>query len=357
MLFLANNISKMKKNTVLGSRIVEVHNSSSLSTGKAGSGPSNLRQYIIEQDMLEAIVALPEEMFYNTPITTYIWVLTNKKDVKRKGKVQLIDATKIKTSLRKNLGNKKFEISKELRSKILDIYMGFDQADSKLSKIVDNSDFGYWEVPIMHPLYDENGKIVVETKGKNKGKPKADKDLTDKNRVQFSYAGGVEAFYSEEVKPYSPDAWIDWDNIKIGYDISFTKYFYDPEDLRDALDIVSDLNNIHSESTQTLEKIIEHAKGNDDSRKDAVMAYKTILDDLSILLKQDGITPEQQEKITDKMILVADKIADLHEDNRNFLEGIIKYGTPLIGGALLLGAVILGVNVKGTKLPTINGKK
>ena len=262
MLFLANNISKMKKNTVLGSRIVEVHNSSSLSTGKAGSGPSNLRQYIIEQDMLEAIVALPEEMFYNTPITTYIWVLTNKKDVKRKGKVQLIDATKIKTSLRKNLGNKKFEISKELRSKILDIYMGFDQADSKLSKIVDNSDFGYWEVPIMHPLYDENGKIVVETKGKNKGKPKADKDLTDKNRVQFSYAGGVEAFYSEEVKPYSPDAWIDWDNIKIGYDISFTKYFYDPEDLRDALDIVSDLNNIHSESTQTLEKIIEHAKGN-----------------------------------------------------------------------------------------------
>lgn len=98
-------------------------------------------------------------------------------------------------------------------------------------------------------------------------------------------------------------------------------------------------------------------QSNDDSRKDAVMAYKTILDDLSILLKQDGITPEQQEKITDKMILVADKIADLHEDNRNFLEGIIKYGTPLIAGALLLGAVILGVNVKGTKLPTINGKK
>ena len=98
-------------------------------------------------------------------------------------------------------------------------------------------------------------------------------------------------------------------------------------------------------------------QSNDDSRKDAVMAYKTILDDLSVLLKQDGITPEQQEKITDKMILVADKIAGLHEDNRKFLEGIIKYGTPLIGGALLLGAVILGVNVKGTKLPTISGKK
>lgn len=98
-------------------------------------------------------------------------------------------------------------------------------------------------------------------------------------------------------------------------------------------------------------------QSNDDSRRDAVMAYKTVLDDLSSLLKQDGVTPELQEKITDKMILVADKIADLHESNRNFLEGIIKYGTPLIGGALLLGAVILGVNVKGTKLPTITGKQ
>ena len=98
-------------------------------------------------------------------------------------------------------------------------------------------------------------------------------------------------------------------------------------------------------------------QSNDDSRRDAVLAYKTILDDLSVLLKQDGITPEQQEKITDKMIIVADKISGLHEDNRGFLEGIIKYGTPLIGGALLLGAVILGVNVKGTKLPTITGKK
>ena len=98
-------------------------------------------------------------------------------------------------------------------------------------------------------------------------------------------------------------------------------------------------------------------QSNDDSRRDAVMAYKTVLDDLSSLLKQDGVTPELQEKITDKMILVADKIADLHEGNRNFLEGIIKYGTPLIGGALLLGAVILGVNVKGTKLPTITGKQ
>ena len=117
---------------------------------------------------------------------------------------------------------------------------------------------------------------------------------------------------------------------------------------------VESSRNMIEQYSAMCDKVLQ---SNDDSRKDAVMAYKTILDDLSILLKQDGITPEQQEKITDKMILVADKIADLHEDNRNFLEGIIKYGTPLIGGALLLGAVILGVNVKGIKLPTINGKK
>lgn len=116
---------------------------------------------------------------------------------------------------------------------------------------------------------------------------------------------------------------------------------------------VESTHNVIEQYNAMCDKVLQN---NDDGRKDAVMAYKTILDDLSILLKQDGITSEQQEKITDKMILVADKIADFHEDNCNFLEEIIKYGTPLIGGALLLGAIILGVNVKGTKLPTINGK-
>lgn len=129
MLFLANNISKMKKNTDLGSRIVEVHNGSSLFTGKAGQGASNLRRYILEQDLLEAIVAVPEKMFYNTGIGTYILVLSNKKEARRRGKVQLIDATSFKAPLRKNLGEKNCEITKAIRDHILDVYMAFDKAE------------------------------------------------------------------------------------------------------------------------------------------------------------------------------------------------------------------------------------
>lgn len=136
MLFLANNISKMKQDTPLGSRIVEVHNGSSLFTGKAGQGPSNLRQYIIKQDLLEAIVALPEKMFYNTGIGTYLWVLSNKKSAQRKGKVQLIDATTMKAPLRKNLGEKNGEVNAALRKKILDLYLAFDKADPEYSKVL-----------------------------------------------------------------------------------------------------------------------------------------------------------------------------------------------------------------------------
>ena len=188
MLFLANNISKMKKNTALGSRIVEVHNGSSLFTGKAGQGPSNLRQYILEQDLLEAIVAVPEKMFYNTGIGTYIWVLANKKEGHRKGKVQLIDATSFKKPLRKNLGEKNCEIDKNIRDYILELYMAFDQADERYSKVFDNSEFGYWEVPVYTPQYDENGQPILDKKGKPV-KPNSDKEI-----VPFSYKGGIEAF-------------------------------------------------------------------------------------------------------------------------------------------------------------------
>jgi type I restriction enzyme M protein len=152
MLFLANNISKMKSTTLLGSRLVEVHNGSSLFTGRAGSGPSNLRRYIIEQDMLEAIVALPENMFYNTGISTYLWIVTNRKDEKRKGKVQLIDATSMKMPLRKNLGDKNCEITEELRKQIMELYLAYTEADSKYSKIFDNKEFGYYSVDVFRPL-------------------------------------------------------------------------------------------------------------------------------------------------------------------------------------------------------------
>ena len=250
MLFLANNISKMKNNTALGSRIVEVHNGSSLFTGKAGQGPSNLRQYILEQDLLEAIVAVPEKMFYNTGIGTYIWILTNKKEARRKGKVQLIDATSFKAPLRKNLGEKNCEITKAIRDRILELYMAFDAANSEYSKIFDNSEFGYWEVPVYTPQYDDNGKPIVDKKG-NPVKPDSDKEI-----VPFSYEGGIAAFIENEVKPYSPDAFIKPGTEKIGYELSFTKYFYKPVQLRTLAEISADVRAIEKETDGLLDEII-----------------------------------------------------------------------------------------------------
>lgn len=182
MLFLANNISKMKQDTPLGSRIVEVHNGSSLFTGKAGQGPSNLRQYIIDQDLLEAIVALPEKMFYNTGIGTYLWVLSNKKSAQRKGKVQLIDATTMKAPLRKNLGEKNGEVNAALRKKILDLYLAFDKADPEYSKVFENHEFGYWQVTMQQPKRDENGKILLD----KKGNPVIDKERSGDTEIIFS---------------------------------------------------------------------------------------------------------------------------------------------------------------------------
>ena len=152
MLFLANNISKMKTGTELGSRIIEVHNGSSLFTGKAGQGPSNLRRYIFEQDLCEAIIAIPENMFYNTGIGTYIWVLTNRKEERRKGKVQLIDATSMKSTLRKNLGDKNCEMTPEIREQVMKLYLAFEDADPEFSKVFPNAEFGYLQVDVNRPL-------------------------------------------------------------------------------------------------------------------------------------------------------------------------------------------------------------
>ncbi|MGG4195685.1 class I SAM-dependent DNA methyltransferase [Paenibacillus jamilae] len=160
LLFLANKISKMKHNTELGSRIVEVHNGSSLFTGDAGQGESNLRRYIIENDWLESIIALPENMFYNTGIATFIWVVTNRKAPHRRGKVQLIDATELKSILRKNLGNKNCEFTPEIRSEIMDMYLAFKQNEQ--SKIFDNQEFGYWKITVERPL-----RLTVELSKEN----------------------------------------------------------------------------------------------------------------------------------------------------------------------------------------------
>ena len=250
MLFLANNISKMKRDTALGSRIVEVHNGSSLFTGKAGQGPSNLRQYILENDLLEAIVALPEKMFYNTGIGTYLWVLANRKESRRKGKVQLIDATSFKKPLRKNLGEKNCEVDADIRRAILDLYMAFEEADPKYSKVFPTSEFGYWEVPVYTPQLDEDGNPIVDKKGKPV------KPNSDKEQVPFSYAGGIEAFIENEVRPYAPLAFIKPGTEKIGYELSFTKYFYQPVQLRTLEEITADIRAIEAETDGLLDEII-----------------------------------------------------------------------------------------------------
>jgi type I restriction enzyme M protein len=250
MLFLANNVSKMKHNTEFGSRIVEVHNGSSLFTGNAGGGESNLRRFIIESDMLEAVIALPEKMFYNTGIATFLWILTNRKDAKRKGTVQLIDATTIKTPLRKNLGEKNCMLSKSDRKQIMDIYMAFEENEH--CKIFPNQEFGYWEITIEQPLRDEKGIIIKD----KKGNPKMDTKLKDSEQVPLLYDGGINAFLEKEVYPYSPDSYVDKNNAVIGYELSFTKYFYKPTTLRPLTVIKSDIQLIEKETDGLLNQIL-----------------------------------------------------------------------------------------------------
>ena len=311
MLFLANNISKMKTQTLLGSRIVEVHNGSSLFTGKAGQGPSNLRQYIMEEDLLEAIVALPEKMFYNTGIGTYLWVLANKKEPRRRGKIQLIDATTFRAPLRKNLGEKNSELTPEIRDEILKIYMAFDQADERFSRVLDSDEFGYWSVTIERPLrlrvHPERANLIPATTFKKPGEfenvkarleaaadacddwtkfaeltglpattlrkirpsitdkdPTAqpiegepDPDLRDTEIIPLNYDGGIEGFMREEVLPYKPDAYIDNSKTQTGYEISFTKYFYQPEQLRTLTEISTDIHELERETHELLREILE----------------------------------------------------------------------------------------------------
>ena len=353
MMFLANMLSKMKQDTPLGSRIAEVHNGSSLFTGDAGQGESNIRRWIIESDWLEAIVALPLNMFYNTGIATYILVLSNRKPEHRRGKVQLIDATQWSKPLRKNLGNKNCELSDDDVTRICDTFLAFEENEQ--SKIFPNEAFGYWKVTVDRPLrlsvdlspdhrerfrtachdaMEEPLAVVVErvaavlgdgphsefnqfldvvakyahecgvklTAGRKKllqtalasrdeaAEPvvkrihrsgivepdpirglveatidgrlrvveyEPDNELRDTEQMPLLEEGGIESFLRREMLPYASDAWYDPASVKIGYEISFTRYFYEPQPMRTLEEIRADILALERETEGLLEEILD----------------------------------------------------------------------------------------------------
>ena len=298
LMFLANMVSKMKEDTPLGSRIAEVHNGSSLFTGDAGQGESNIRRWIIENDWLEAIVALPLNMFYNTGIATYVWVLTNRKPEHRQGYVQLIDATQWYTPLRRNLGQKNCELSPADIQRICDTFLNFEESEQ--SKIFPNKAFGYWKVTVERPLRVEGidpekkpsakelkdlkatGKrselapaVIRKIHGRDavakplngmfkatiKGRPavveyEPDTDLRDTEQIPLLYEGGISAFLQKEVLPYAPDAWYSPEQVRTGYEISFTRHFYNPKPMRPLEEIRADILALERETEGLLAGIL-----------------------------------------------------------------------------------------------------
>lgn len=308
LLFLLNNVAKMKKDTELGSRIAEVHNGSSIFTGDAGSGESNARRYLIENDLVEAIIAVPENMFYNTGIGTFIWILSNKKEDRRKGKIQLIDATAMKSPLRKNMGKKNCEFTPEIRKEIVRLFLEMEESD--VSMVFENDEFAYWNITVERPLrlrvypdreipsdtfkkadelatvkkaiatvpadtpLDDWTAFAKATKLKasvlKKIRPfitekdavaqpvegEADVELRDTENVPFTYECGIDAFMKNEVLTYAPDAYIDEKKTAIGYEISFTKYFYKPVKLREMSDILTTLDDLEKEANGLMAEIM-----------------------------------------------------------------------------------------------------
>ena len=238
LLFLQHLLHKMNPE---GSRIGLVFNGSPLFTGDAGSGESDIRKWIIENDWLECIVSLPDRMFFNTGITTYVWIVTNKKSSDRKGKVQLIDGTSFFTSMRKNLGDKGKYINEDQTTQLFETYQ--NNEENEFCKIYPNSHFGYTKVVVEQPLI-ENGDIKTD----KKGNPKPDTSKRDNERVPLSE--GVDEYYDREVKPHVPDSWMDRSKDKIGYEINFTKYFYKFNPLRSLEDISRDLKSLDDEIKQ-----------------------------------------------------------------------------------------------------------
>lgn len=227
MLFLLHLLAKMRPAKDGGSRFGIVLNGSPLFTGGAGSGESEIRRYVLENDLLEAIVGLPTDMFYNTGIATYVWIVSNRKPAARKGKVQLIDASSYWQKMRKSLGSKRKELSEAHIERVTRLFGEFVESaeDGKpISRIFKNEDFGYRTITVERPLKDEHGKPVLGAKGKQKGKPQPDSSLRDTENVPLSE--DVETYFKREVLPHAPDAWIDHEKTKVGYEIPFNRHFY-----------------------------------------------------------------------------------------------------------------------------------
>ena len=255
-LFLQHLISKMKTNNGNGSRLAIVFNGSPLFTGAAGSGESEIRRWIIENDMLETIVTLPDQLFYNTGISTYVWVVTNRKEEKRKGKIQMINATTFFKKMSRSLGNKRNELGEEDIKKITEIYGNFKQG--KFCKVFNNSDFGYSRVTVDRPLV-EDGNVVKDKKGKVKPDAKlrdAENIPLKKGQVQ-STEEDIQEYMEKEVLPHVPDAWIDHKKTKVGYEINFTKYFYEYKPLRSLEEIRADILALEEETEGMLKEVIE----------------------------------------------------------------------------------------------------
>ena len=305
MLFMLNGVKKLKEGS---GRMAIIQNGSSLFTGDAGSGESNARRYLIENDLVEAIIAVPENMFYNTGIGTYIWILSNKKEERRKGKIQLIDATAMKSTLRKNMGKKNCEFTSDIRKEIVRIFLDMEESD--ISMIFHNEEFGYWNVTVERPLRlrvfpdraipsdafkkaDEMASVCAAVERAAKTAPlddwtafakatklkaaqlkkirpyitekdptaqpidEPDVDLRDTENIPFTYEGGIDGFIEKEVHPYAPDAYVDEKKAQIGYEISFTKYFYKPVELRDMSEILADLAALDKEADGVLAGIME----------------------------------------------------------------------------------------------------
>lgn len=289
MLFLMHLLSKMRPARDGGSRFGIVLNGSPLFTGGAGSGESEIRRYVLENDLVEAIVGLPTDMFYNTGISTYVWILSNKKVQDRKGFVQLIDASSFWQKMRKGLGSKRKEMSDAHIDTVTRLFGEFMEAElltvsdaqgnpagqwvlptgacapevpeggqvkrAPIARIFRNEEFGYTTITVERPLRDDKGQVVLGLKGKQKGKPQADSALRDTENVPLSE--DIRAYFKREVLPHAPDAWIDEGKSKVGYEIPFNRHFYVFEPPRTLHAIDEELKTISASIMKMLEELAE----------------------------------------------------------------------------------------------------